>query len=162
MKKRWVLWLLWDLVLAVAGMIFFFSSQEGYASMKTSNGITYWMIRLFHPGYDGLGGKEKRAIFQRFQYIVRKGAHFSEFALLGVSLRLLFQALSLRLPLPLAYVAGTLYACIDELHQQFTGNRSPMWRDVGIDSAGVLCGAALVSLILWLRRRRKEKAGAIH
>lgn len=158
MKKRWVLWFLWGLVLAVAVMIFLFSAQDAEDSSKTSGGITIWLIRLTHPDYDSMKAKARNALFRQYQYYVRKAAHFSEFALLGVSLRLLFGALRIPTPIPWAWLAGTLYACSDELHQSLVDGRASMWQDVAIDSAGALAGILLTSLILWRRKRgRVEK-----
>ena len=157
MKKRWILWFLWALVLAAAAMIFYFSSQDATESAKTSSGFLAWLVNLFLPGFKDMSYRQRLRILNQFQYIIRKLAHFSEFALLGVSLRLLFQALRLPRPLFWAWVAGTLYACTDELHQLWVDGRGPMWQDVCIDSAGVLAGALLTTLILWRRKRRIEK-----
>ena len=156
MKKKWVIRFLCLLVFAVAAMIFYFSSQEGEASMKTSRGITFFLLRLFVPGYDGMAAQEKHALFQRFQYLVRKAAHFTEFAMLGASLRLLFHALLLKRPALWAWIVGTLYACTDEMHQLLTDARSARVQDVCIDSAGVLTAALFITLLLYARRKRKE------
>ena len=156
MKKKWVIRFLWLLVFAIAAMIFYFSSQEGEDSLKTSSGIAVFLMRLIHPDFDGMTGEEKRAIFERFQYLVRKGAHFTEFAMLGASLRLLFHALLLRKPVLWAWVVGTLYACTDEMHQMLTDARSPRVQDVCIDSAGVLTAALFVTLWLYVRKKRKQ------
>ena len=83
MKKKWVIRFLWLLVLAVAAMIFYFSAQEGEDSMRTSSGFIAFLLRLLAPGYDGMTAHEKRALIKQLQYIVRKAAHFTEFAVLG-------------------------------------------------------------------------------
>jgi len=157
LKKRSKLILVWALVLSVAAMIYLFSAQDGPASMNTSSVVVNWLLRLFHPEYDTLPSAEKSAMRTFFQYFVRKAAHFSEFALLGFSLRLLLHALECRFPFWCAWGIGTLYACTDELHQKLLGTRTAQWQDVGIDSAGVLFGALVMALILFLRKRRKEK-----
>ncbi len=156
LKKKYVIGLLWLLVLAVAAMIFFFSSQDGFLSAQTSGGFTDFLIRVFRPDYASLSKAERRAVYSQYQYIARKTGHLSEFALLGFSLRLLFDALALKRPKLYAWIAGTLYACTDELHQKLVGGRAGMWQDVCIDSAGVLLGVLFISLVLWLIRRRKE------
>ena len=157
MKKKWVIRFLWLLVLAVAAIIFWFSSQNGEESMNTSGGFVTFLLRLLVPGFDGKTYKEKKVIYSQLQYFVRKGAHFSEYAMLGASLRLLFHALNLRRPILWAWITGALYACTDELHQMFVDSRTAMWQDVGIDSAGVLAGALLVTLWLWLHRRKRKR-----
>ena len=159
MKKKWLIRFLWLLVFAVAVMIFCFSAQDGEDSMRTSGGIVTFLLRLAVPDLDGMTGPERRAIYQQVQYMVRKAAHFTEFAMLGASLRLLFHALRLRRPVLWAWIISTLYACTDELHQMLVGTRSPMWRDVCIDSAGALTAAVLVSLWLYAKGRRRGSAG---
>ena len=149
--------LLWLLVISVAGVIFFFSSMDGPESMEMSSGFTTWLMRRFHPDYDLLAPEKQEEIYQLFVFIVRKTAHFTEFAALGVSLMLLIHDYSLRRGPLWAWGIGTLYAGTDELHQLFKGTRTPSLRDVGIDSAGVLFGVLFVSLLLFLRVRWKNK-----
>ncbi len=158
-KRKWLIRFLWLLVLAVAGMIFYFSSQNGEESLRTSTGLAVFVLRLFVPGFDGMSAAERAAYYDRLMLYIRKGAHFTEFAMLGASLRLLFHALALRWPTRIAWAVGTLYACTDELHQMFVDGRGPMLKDVCIDSAGVLTAVVLVTLWLRLRRKRKVKNG---
>ena len=139
-------------------MIFYFSSQDGETSSQTSTGLAVFVMRLLVPGFDGMSYAEKKVFFNRLTYFVRKAAHFTEFAMLGASLRLLFHALRLRWPVVLAWIVGSLYACSDELHQMFVDGRGAMWQDVAIDSAGVLTAVLLTTLWLWLRKKKKARA----
>jgi VanZ family protein len=163
LKRRRLLLFLWLLVIAVAAMIFWFSSQDGMQSSQTSGGFTAFLLRLLYPGFDAMPVHEKAALFVRSQYFVRKAAHFTEFAMLGASARLLFHGLRLRRTGLWAWTAGTLYACTDELHQMFVSARAAMIQDVALDSFGVLAGAAAAWLFLLLRARIKrcvhKKAG---
>ena len=140
-------------------MIFYFSSQNGEESAQTSTGLAVFVMRLLVPGFDSLSAAERAMYFDRLLYFVRKAAHFTEFAMLGASLRLLFHALSLRRPILIAWSVGTLYACTDELHQMFVDGRGAVWQDVCIDSAGALTAALLVTLWLQWRAKRKMKKG---
>ena len=94
-------------------------------------------------------------------HVVRKAAHFSEFAVLGFFLLGHFRALALKTalhrPMAGAAVAGFLYAVSDELHQGFVSGRSPGLLDVGIDSAGVIFGILVMTLVLYLCCGRKTK-----
>ena len=156
MKRTYWLILFWFLVLSVAAMIFIFSAQDGATSSQTSSGIIQWLMRTLYPHYDQLSIADKNALIASWQFAVRKAAHFSEFALLGFSLRLLFHLLIRRKPSLLAWIVGTLYACTDELHQTLVSNRAGMWQDVCIDSAGVLFGVLAALLILYLRKLRQK------
>jgi hypothetical protein len=65
--------------------------------------------------------------------VLRKLAHLTEFAILGL---LLARALP---DLP-AFGAGVAYAFTDEVHQHFVEGRVGSPLDVGIDAVGVLVG----------------------
>lgn len=78
--------------------------------------------------------------------VLRKGAHFSAYALLA--LLYLFALGDLRRVTGRAWLAlglAVLYAASDEYHQSWTPNRHPAATDVLIDTAGALTGLALWS-----------------
>ncbi len=149
-------------VLAVMLLIFAFSSQNGEESGALSAQITAFVIRVFRPEFARLDAAAQAALFEKTMHLVRKGAHFSEFAALGFFLLGHFRALELkgklRRPALFSAITGILYAVSDELHQGFVGGRSPAVLDVGIDSAGVLCGLLVMALQLRLRRSRKRES----
>lgn len=66
--------------------------------------------------------------------ILRKGAHLTEYAILGA---LLLRALGRELP---ALAAGLAYAVSDEIHQAFVPGRNARLLDVVFDALGVLAG----------------------
>jgi VanZ family protein len=76
--------------------------------------------------------------------ILRKGAHLTEYAVLG---GLLYRALGRE---PLALAAGIAYAATDELHQYFVRGRHASPVDVAIDAVGVAIG-----MLVWLRLRER-------
>ena len=148
-------------VLAVMLMIFRFSSQTGVESGALSDRITALVLSVVRPDYDALDAAGQALVFGRVSYVVRKSAHFSEFAALGFFLLGHFRALgtkaALRRPALWSLAVGVLYAVSDELHQGFVGGRSPALADGGIDSAGVCCGILVMALLLALFRGRKKK-----
>jgi VanZ family protein len=75
---------------------------------------------------------------------LRKGAHVTEYAVLGI---LLYRALGRE---PLALAVGIAYAATDELHQHFVRGRHASPVDVAIDAVGVALG-----MLLWLRLRER-------
>jgi VanZ family protein len=77
-----------------------------------------------------------------WDYVLRKGAHTLEYALLAA---LLFRALGRELP---AFFAAVAYAASDELHQHFVHGRHAAPLDVGFDAVGIVAG-----LFLWERIR---------
>ena len=146
------------LVLAVMGMIFFFSSQTGESSGALSGRITAQIVRFCVPNFDTFPLQKQQSLLKTVGFLIRKCAHFSEFALLGFSLMLHIQQLRKRITVRFswlwAWAIGTVYAVSDELHQHFVGGRYPAATDVLIDSCGVIAGVLLLALCL--RRLRKK------
>src|SRR3954447_6383237 len=103
----------WLPVLAWAAVIFAFSSIP-----SLSSGLGIW------------------------DTVLRKGAHLTEYAVLGA---LLYRALGRESS---ALAAGIAYAATDELHQHFVRGRHPSPVDVGIDAVGLALG-----MLVWLRVR---------
>ena len=89
-------------------------------------------------------------------HILRKCAHFGEYALLGV-----FTAAALRtgtrFSWPAALPPGTLAALCDETIQLLVPGRSGQITDVWLDTAGYLTGALLTLLIFFLCRKRPKQ-----
>ena len=150
MEQKWVKIILWIAVIAVCGMIFFFSAQDGEDSADTSGKVVEWLLAILIKGYHLLAAIQQQELFETASLIVRKLAHFSEFALLGFLVRLLMRSYRIRAGAMWAWLAATLYACTDEVHQMFVGARGPSLVDVGIDSLGAAAGVAIACLILWL------------
>jgi VanZ family protein len=106
---------LWLPVLAWAAVIFTFSSIP-----SLSTGLGTW------------------------DTLLRKGAHITEYAVLG---GLLYRALGVE---ALALGLGIAYAATDELHQHFVRGRHASPIDVGIDAVGLALG-----MLVWLRVRQR-------
>ena len=91
-------------------------------------------------------------------FAVRKAAHMSEYFALGMSLAAAFfffftekKKTHAKAILP-AGVIGIVYAVSDEIHQRFVPGRSCEFRDIVIDSIGVICGLAFMWFILEKKR----------
>lgn len=116
------------------------SMRNASASGAMSGSVRVWLESLLHIPID--------------EFLLRKAAHFSEYALLGAELSLLLSLLSDRRGAPLAHgrnlidfpALGFLAAAIDETIQIFTGRGSSLL-DVWLDTAGCLTGFFLVFLI---------------
>lgn len=94
--------------------------------------------------------------------IIRKTAHFLEYALLGF---LLARAYSKNVKVAkesskmilLAVITAALYSTSDEIHQIFVPGRSCEFRDICIDTIGALLGASIYYLIYKKRANKVEK-----
>lgn len=92
------------------------------------------------------------------EFLIRKGAHFSIFGLLGFAL--VYALIAIRNMSRLksylcAILISFLYACSDEFHQSLTPDRTPLFQDVIVDTAGAVCGAALMVLLIHCRHKRR-------
>ena len=82
-------------------------------------------------------------------FIVKKIAHFIEYFILAV---LIFRALkqsteySRVVLILLTLLVTVVYASTDEYHQSLVPGREPRYRDVAIDSLGVVTASVLISL----------------
>ena len=88
-------------------------------------------------------------------YLIRKAAHFTEYAVLGA---LLFGAAGVRHGLWFPPCFGLLAALLDETVQLFAAGRSGQISDVWLDLAGFLTGWIVIALIATCLRKRKGES----
>lgn len=124
MALRWLLLLSW------MGLIFWFSADAD--SGATSGGVLEVLARLF----SGILGPLSPEARDGLHMLLRKAAHFTEFAVLA----LLWLGVLPNHPRRLlwAFLLTTGYAVTDEVHQAFVPNRVSSPVDVLIDSCGAL------------------------
>ena len=147
-------------VIVVAVMIFVFSAQDGDTSSKLSGSISEWLVRRLAPDFGDMSPADQQRLMQQAHHLVRKAAHFSEYALLALTLVIYLHYILERRPAIMALYAwaiATLYACTDELHQMFVSSRGPALTDVLIDSGGALVGALVCLCLLTLRKKHKAR-----
>ena len=157
MQKTWIRVLTTLATLLCMAMIFALSMEPAEDSDATSGLISIHVARLIRSDFDGMPQPDKQVFFDQVQFVVRKCAHFTEFFLLGFSMRLCLESwLGNRQRLGLfAWLGGTAWAALDELHQVSVAGRVGQPTDVIIDSIGVLCGAALAFWFVCRRFRRQ-------
>ena len=146
------------MTLAMMTLIFFFSTEPAEQSDATSGHISRAVICIAYPDYDQKSPAEQERVFENTQHIVRKTAHFLEYLVLGILIRIcLISWFGFGRPLiPVSWAAGTLYAVTDEFHQMLTDGRSGQWMDVLLDSGGVLTGVIISSIAFYLRYRHRR------
>ncbi len=149
------------LVLTVFIMVFIFSmsSQNAEISKQTSGGVIHFVAGLLYPDFHNLGQQAQDQIISAFQGIVRSAAHFSVFAALCFS-SLIFTLTLERLNLLMRYcssiIFSILYAVSDEIHQLFIPGRAFQFSDILVDTLGILLGAAVMYLIIKLKKRTQS------
>ncbi len=89
--------------------------------------------------------------------LLRKLAHFTEFACLGALLAWLHALLGRHLFQGLVW--GFLAACVDETIQRFVPDRGPSFFDVLIDTGGVTLGIVLLLAGFAIHQKTKSNGG---
>lgn len=144
-------------VITIMITIFLFSAQSAQNSSKLSGKIVDVVIKIVLPHYKDLSYEQQQQIKEKVTLVVRKLAHFTEFAVLGfflmihlLSYKPYIKSFNFKMFIRacISWVIGVLYAFSDELHQMFVTDRYSSIYDVMIDSSGVLVGVFLLILIL--------------
>lgn len=139
-KKHFRLWL--AMSIAVLAVIWGNSCLPGEESGSLSNGLLECILEAF-PSANWLDG-----------FLIRKAAHFCEFAALAFSLGMTVRSYGISgsarwfVPLSLTLMA----ACVDETVQIFSPGRCSALTDVWIDFFGGLTGLVFLSCLLLLTK----------
>ncbi|MBQ8448754.1 MAG: VanZ family protein [Clostridia bacterium] len=147
--------ILFALIIAVMAVIFALSAQNSAESSGTSGGVTELLLSLF-----GIGkGNMSEAEFTKLEGFIRSAAHFSGFAVLAFFVCLLLSTYKFTGARKLAFsvIFTSFYAITDEVHQFFVPGRACELSDWLVDTAGALTGAAAVLLIIFIKKKIKEK-----
>ena len=159
MKRRWIFL---GLSVAVMGVIFFFSSQQGAESAGVSGGLSSFVESVFFRRWMYLPEAEEAAQLGNLTFFLRKMAHFTLFFLLGGFLGAFFATFRLKpwLQVLLGALSATIYAALDEFHQALVPYRSFETFDIAVDAAGAFIGALIgvgltaVALLSLLKKRQ--------
>ncbi len=163
-KRLTVRIIFWALSIAVMGLIFLFSAQVGTDSAKTSGGFITFILRVFYPNFATMDEASRLALVASLQLIVRKGAHFSVYALLGLCTGCAALTYTCRrwVRLAVPFAVCLAWAISDEIHQYFVPSRACAALDVLIDSCGAALGVAVSVLFIGylFRKHITNKSGA--
>ena len=131
------------ILLALIILTLLFIWGNSLLNREQSSGESAWVMQLVTPFLELFVGKG--SVTER---LVRKLAHFAEFALLGLELFFWFygQPKKLRSALLLAVAHGLFAALTDETLQLFSGRGSQV-QDVWLDFAGTTVGTVLAAFL---------------
>ena len=153
-KFRLVFYALLSLLLMA--LIFYLSSQPAPQSQRLSDGLLYKILSSL--------GFEDEGEMEFYGKLIRKVAHFAEYAALGLSLMLFFTELSgntqevLRLGAARGFALCAMYAVSDELHQYFIPGRSMQLSDVLLDWSGSLAAVFFLFVLKkYIYSHREER-----
>lgn len=147
-------------MVAIAIIIFMFSAQPGEQSSQTSGIVVEIATAIVHTGFDSLSSEDQAKVRDVLEIVIRKLAHFTEFAGFGGSIYLFMMTL----PFNKEWIrrittvgSGIAYAASDEFHQLFVPGREGHIRDVCIDSAGIVTGMFVLILMVFIIREIVKK-----
>ena len=155
-------------IVALAIMfVLFYSSSKTYTEQSSVPLLQKWLVsEPFSSKLQGIvfqyGGSEvsiqAMGYFKFIEFFIRKAAHFFTFFILGGSLFLiLYSKLKQSIwSLFFAWMSATGYAAMDEFHQMLTGDRTPLFQDVMLDSIGALTACAMLLLFVEFGRKKSK------
>ena len=141
-------------------LIFGLSSQNAANSASVSSGLSRKIVSMLYPKFEDLSEAEQREILSSLAFPVRKAAHFSLFAVLGVIAFWnvsFFDKLSLKVKSLISIGFSSLYAATDEFHQLFIEGRSGELRDIFIDTAGAIFSISVLLIVRQIALKKKAK-----
>ena len=139
------------MILVMIG-IFVFSCMPGEASGDTSRGFLFMLAHIVESISHKTFTPDS---VEAWHHFVRKCAHFTEYAVLGMTVVYAFgeKLKVVKKIIPVALGICAFYAATDEIHQHFVVNRMGTVSDVLLDSAGALTG-----IVIFLLITRKKRA----
>jgi VanZ family protein len=135
------------LVFMWMGFIFYMSSQSGYKSNKVSENIVRKVDTQVQKNTD------KEFNFKQINLIIRKNAHFFEYAVLAGLIYNLLRVICFKYINIISFSICLLYSISDEIHQGFVPGRTSRLFDVFIDSLGAVFALLVICVI---RQRRTD------
>lgn len=150
----------WLPAVIIMGIIFCFSSKPAEVSGENSLAISRTIIKIYEQATaTPIEAPEMTRTLDRVDHIVRKTAHFMEYAVLAAAIALHFtlwkEGRGWRLGMPVLITA--LYAATDEFHQTFVPGRSGQFSDVVLDSCGAVAGVIFFAIFLYIAEKQWGK-----
>lgn len=145
MKKEKKTIIRYGLLIFWMGFIFFMSHQPGDISSEYSRFVVK-LFTLLGLNFDNYFG-------ELATFIVRKGAHFTEYSILFIlAYRVIILYTNSKKAAIYSVIFVFLYACSDEFHQSFIPGRGPAFRDVMIDTSGGIVSCIIMGIINKLKK----------
>lgn len=147
MKKKY----LWTLIVIIY-ILFIYSNSMKVAEVSSKD--SGWMLELVHGFLNTFGVNA----FWLTEHVLRKMAHFTEYALLGILLFWWLKSLGVKEDIRwfMHVLAGFLVPFLDETIQLFVEGRSGQISDVWLDCAGIAFGSLFAGGV-YLICKRMEK-----
>ena len=117
-----------------------------------------WMIFIFIMSHTNGNDSSNQSNFIAqiiLTFIIRKIAHMCEYAILFLLIYYgLHKAIKYQYKLLISLIISILYACSDEFHQIFISGRSGQFKDVIIDTTGMIIMLSII--YLWQKEKKSN------
>lgn len=126
--------------------IYWFSEQQGKVSHGMSKHISESVVTYINEEMDlKLTDKQYKTFVSKLDHPVRKMAHISEFAAVGLVLYIIVSRYSVKIwkRFIICILFLILFGTADEIHQLYIVARECRWQDVVIDTVGGSFGVAV-------------------
>ena len=148
------------LIILNCATIFYFSNQVANNSSKQSSRVVEFVSEVI-PSIKNMKEPEKEKIKSNvLTPIVRKMAHFSIYAALGIwstSFINTFKQITTPKKILIAILFCMCYAITDEIHQVFIEGRSGEIRDILIDTLGATTGMLLTGINFTHKKNERKE-----
>lgn len=156
--KHVIRYLLIIAIIILCNRIFNYSAENGTKSSRTSEKVAEFLLDNFSNGKE-MTPEEKAIKISNMQFYVRKCAHFSIYALLGILV--MCCTLTFNGEMVYRFDFSTMfcfaYAATDEIHQLFIPGRSGQFIDVCLDTVGALFGVLIILAIYGICYKIKHR-----
>src|SRR5574344_2071066 len=134
------------LLIATFIMIFGFSNQNSTISGGMSKRIITKIADILP-----ISAEKKENVIVNGEVVLRKMAHFSIYATVGLWSILLLNTFNIKdkNKIMICILIGMIYACSDEFHQSFISGRSAQITDVILETIGTSFGTLFVFQFIW-------------
>lgn len=136
-------------------VIFCFSARNADESEKDSYKVGLKVGKIVMHDFKKQTEEKQMEFAKKIDHPVRKVAHATEYAILGMLLIGVFYPV--KRYYWLSWLGCIIYSVTDEFHQLFVPGRSGQPLDVMIDSLGALIGTLIIFIIINLMDKRKKK-----
>lgn len=127
--------------------IFCFSNQNAKKSQSLSDEVAIKTLEIKSEVMKKeITKTEKDNFIKNTRTLIRKGAHFTIFFLLGILVYLTLKTYNVKHAILFSILFCFFYACTDEIHQLFVEMRTAQILDVFIDTSGACVGIGLFYL----------------
>lgn len=144
-------WIYTTITIFWVAVIFGFSLQPADVSSDISRSFLMDILAKLFPRI-----MESDTLLDWAHVLVRKGAHFTEYAILGVLSAIAVKEYVVKYKVLLNLFFCFAIACMDETLQRFVPGREGRIFDVMIDTCGAILGIAIVWIIV-NKIRKSEK-----